>query len=188
MPTRSPKRSCRGGGSSADASATTHPERTPAWLQSPEHLRRPGDFRSYCHAPARLWPPEPSTDSLDLTHNWPARGARLFQTGALPAHRCPVKPGITGKRSRPTACCLPLARHSGPWRSLHFSLAPANSQSAVQVLSLPASQGRCNKRPGYVFPSHHRCAKNPRHNITQHCITPRGKGGASPERHQVADR
>lgn len=34
----------------------------------PGHLRRPGDFRSYCHAPARLWPPEPSTDSLDLTH------------------------------------------------------------------------------------------------------------------------
>ena len=31
-------------------------------------------------------------------------------------------------------------------------------------------------------------AKNPRHNITQHCITPRGKRGASPERYQVADR
>lgn len=73
---------------------------TPAWLQSPEHLRRPGDFRSYCHAPARLWPSKPSTDSLDLTHYRPAHGARLFQTGALPAHRCPVKPGITGKRSR----------------------------------------------------------------------------------------
>lgn len=59
---------------------------TPAWLQSPGHLRRPEDFRSYCHAPARLWPPEPSTDSLDLTHNWPALGARLFQTGALLTH------------------------------------------------------------------------------------------------------
>ena len=45
---------------------------TPAWLQSPEHLRRPGDFRSYCHAPARLWTPEPSTDSLDLTTGPPA--------------------------------------------------------------------------------------------------------------------
>lgn len=82
------------------AGASVTPPITPAWLQFPEHLRRPGDFRSYCHAPARLWPPEPSTDSLDLTHNRPARGARLFQTGALPAHRCPVKPGITGKRSR----------------------------------------------------------------------------------------
>ena len=78
---------------------------TPAWLQSPEQLRRPGDFRSYCHAPARLWPPEPSTDSLDLTHNWPALGARLFQTGALPTHRCPVKPGKRGKRSRDCASC-----------------------------------------------------------------------------------
>ena len=78
---------------------------TPAWLQSPGHLRRPGDFRSYCHAPARLWPPEPSTDSLDLTHNWPALGARLFQTGALPTHRCPDKPGKRGKRSRDCASC-----------------------------------------------------------------------------------
>ena len=87
---------------------------TPAWLQSPEHLRRPRDFRSYCHAPARLWPPVPSTDSLDLTHQWPARGARLFQTGALPAHRCPDKPGMTGEAvtvgSRQTL-------HSSPWRS-----------------------------------------------------------------------
>ena len=78
---------------------------TPAWLQSPGHLRRPGDFRSYCHAPARLWPPKPSTDSLDLTHNWPALGARLFQTGALPTHRCPDKPGKKGKRSRDCASC-----------------------------------------------------------------------------------
>ncbi len=69
---------------SADAAVT--PPITPAWLQSPEHLRRPRDFRSYCHAPARLWTPEPSTDSLDLTHYKPARGARLFQTGALSAH------------------------------------------------------------------------------------------------------
>lgn len=71
----------------------------------PGHLRRPGDFRSYCHAPARLWPSEPSTDSLDLTHNWPALGARLFQTGALPTHRCPAKPGKRGKRSRDCASC-----------------------------------------------------------------------------------
>ena len=126
MPTRSPKRSCRTCGTSADASATTHPESgqarvpsgsaarcadaspppvTPAWLQSPGHLRRPGDFRSYCHAPARLWPPKPSTDSLDLTHNRPALGARLFQTGALPTHRCPDKPGKRGKRSRYCASC-----------------------------------------------------------------------------------
>ena len=68
----------------ADACVT--PPITPAWLQSPEHLHRPGDFRSYCHAPARLWPPKPSTDSLDLTRNRPTRGARLFQTGALLTH------------------------------------------------------------------------------------------------------
>ena len=71
----------------------------------PGHLRRPGDFRFYCHAPARLWPSEPSTDSLDLTHNRPALGARLFQTGALPTHRCPDKPGKRGKRSRDCASC-----------------------------------------------------------------------------------
>ena len=84
-------------------------------LQSPGHLRRPGDWSSYSQAPVRLWPPEPSTDSLDLAHNRPALGVRLFQTGALTAHRCPDKLGMTGKRSRPTACCFPLARHSGPW-------------------------------------------------------------------------
>ena len=87
------------------AGAAVTPPITPAWLQSPEHLRRPGDFRSYCHAPARLWPPKPSTDSLDLTHNMPALGARLFQTGALPTHRCPDKPGKRGKRSRDCASC-----------------------------------------------------------------------------------
>lgn len=68
----------------ADAAVT--PPLTPTWLQSPEYLRHPGDFRSYCHAPARLWPLEPSTVSLDLTLHWLTRGARLFQTGALPAH------------------------------------------------------------------------------------------------------
>ena len=113
---------------------------TPAWLQSPEQLRRPGDFRSYCRAPARLWPPEPSTDSLKLTHNRPALGARLFQTGALPTHRCPDKPGKRGKRSE----TVPVAAGS------------VNRHRLLQVLSLPASQGRCNKRPGSVFPPHHR--------------------------------
>lgn len=73
---------------------------TSACAPVPGRRRCPGDFRSYCHAPASLWPSEPSTDSLDLTHYRPARVARLFQTGALPAHKCPVKPGITGKRSR----------------------------------------------------------------------------------------
>ena len=68
----------------ADASVTLSNHASLALV--PGHLRRPGDFRSYCHAPARLWPPEPSTDSLDLTHNRPARGARLFQTGALLTH------------------------------------------------------------------------------------------------------
>lgn len=106
MPTRSPKRSCRSCGSSADASATTHPESgqarvpsgsaarfadaspppvTPAWLQSPGHLRRPGDFRSYCHAPARLWPSEPSTDSLEPRSIGPP-AAPVLQTGALLTH------------------------------------------------------------------------------------------------------
>ena len=110
---RSSSRSFRRAAACSAGAAVTPPI-TPAWLQSPEHLRRPGDFRSYCHAPARLWPSEPSTDSLDLTHNRPARGARLFQTGALPAHRCPDKPGMTGKAvtagSRQTL-------HSSPWRS-----------------------------------------------------------------------
>ena len=103
MPTRSPKRSCRSCGSSADSSATTYPESgqarvhfgsaacfadaspppvTPAWLQSPGHLRRPGDFRSYCHAPERLWPSEPSTDSLKPRTNGPSK-ASVFQTGTL---------------------------------------------------------------------------------------------------------
>ena len=121
-----------------DAAVT--PPVTPAWLQSPEQLRRPGDFRSYCRAPARLWPPEPSTDSLKLTHNRPALGARLFQTGALPTHRCPDKPGKRGKRSE----TVPVAAGS------------VNRHRLLQVLSLPASQGRCNKRPGSVFPPHHR--------------------------------
>jgi len=55
----------------------------------------------------------PQTRSSSRTH-WPARGARLFQTGALLAHRCPVKPGMTGKAvtvgSRQTL-------HSSPWWS-----------------------------------------------------------------------
>lgn len=101
---RSSSRSFRRAAAASRTAAYTPPV-TPAWLQSPEHLRRPGDFRSYCHAPARLWPPEPSTDSLDLTHNWPALGARLFQTGALPTHICPDKPGKRGKRSRDCASC-----------------------------------------------------------------------------------
>ena len=111
----------------------------------PGHPRRPGDFRSYCHAPARLWPPKPSTDSLDLTHNRPALGARLFQTGALPTHRCPVKPGKRWKRSRDCASCR---RKRQPSQTL-------------AVLSLPAAPGRCNKRPGSVYPSHHcRCQES----------------------------
>ena len=36
---------------------------------------------------------------------WPPRGARLFQTGTLPTHRCPVKPGKRGKRPRDCASC-----------------------------------------------------------------------------------
>ena len=137
MPTRSPKRSCRTCGTSADASATTHPESgqarvrsgsaarfadaspppvTPAWLQSPGHLRRPGDFRSYCHAPARLWPSESSTDSLDPTHQWPARGARLFQTGALLPH---LKGKAVTVGSRQTL-------HFSPWRSFVPGFASVN--------------------------------------------------------------
>ena len=77
---RSSSRSFRRAAACSAGAAVTPPI-TPAWLQSPEHLRRPGDFRSYCHAPARLRQPEPSTDSLDPRTQWPARGARLFQTG-----------------------------------------------------------------------------------------------------------
>lgn len=74
---------------------------------SPLSTFTPGDFRSYCHAPARLWPPKLSTDSLDLTRNRPALGARLFQTGVLPTHRCLDKPGKRGKRSRDCAGSIP---------------------------------------------------------------------------------
>lgn len=65
---RSSSRSFRRAAAASRTAADTPPV-TPAWLQSPERRRCSGDCRSYCHAPARLWPPEPSTDSLDLTHN-----------------------------------------------------------------------------------------------------------------------
>lgn len=85
---------------------------TPAWLQSPEHLRRPGDFRSYCHAPARLWTPEPSTDSLDLTHNRPTRGARLFQTGSSARSGAPGPSGVrTAVRPSGQLGLLPSGLH-----------------------------------------------------------------------------
>ena len=108
-----PPRPC---GAPADASATTNskesgqarvrsgvrpqlrdaavtPPVTPAWLQSPEHLRRPGDFRSHCHAPARLWPPESSTDSLE---------PRTIGPPAAPvcSRPAPCQRTFKGKRSR----------------------------------------------------------------------------------------
>ena len=107
---------------------------TPAWLQSPEHLRRPGDFRSYCHAPASLWPLERSTDSLDLTHNRPSLGARLFQTSALPTHF---------KGDAVTAnCLLPSARSA--FRSLAVPpfLACSRQQSVRRAGLIPPSLPR----------------------------------------------
>ena len=65
---RSSSRSFRRAAAASRTAADTPPV-TPAWRQSPEHLRRSGDCRFYCYAPASLWPSEPSTDSLDLTHN-----------------------------------------------------------------------------------------------------------------------
>ena len=192
MPTRSPKRRCRSCGSSADASATTHPESgqarvpsgsaarfadasplpvTPAWLQSPGHLRRPGDFRSYCHAPARLWPPEPSTDSLEPTPHWPARGARLPDRRPAPA----------------------LLRESGHGRQPPNpplqSLAVLRSRFRVCqpcwfIPSQPPQGGAMNARAALVL-RRSVGAGNPHHNITHHCITPRINGGAPKERLQV---
>ena len=80
---------------------------TPAWLQSPEHLRRPGDFRSYCHAPARLWPSKPSTDSLKLTHPL-ARPRRPSVPDRRPAHALKRKAVTVGSRQ---------TLRSSPWRS-----------------------------------------------------------------------
>ena len=137
MPTRSPKRSCRTCGTSADASATTHPESgqarvrsgcaarfadaspppvTPAWLQPPEHLRRSGDFRSYCHAPARLWPPEPSTDSLEpRTDGPPAAPVCSRSTPCSRTFR--VKAVTVGSRQ---------TLHFSPWRSFVPGFASVN--------------------------------------------------------------
>ena len=137
MPTRSPKRSCRSCGSSADASATTHPESgqarvrsgsaarfadaspppvTPAWLQSPGHLRRPGDFRSYCHAPARLWPPEPSTDSLEP------------RTNGLPAAPVCPRPAPCQRTFKGKAVTVGSRQtlHFSPWRSFVPGFASVN--------------------------------------------------------------
>lgn len=137
MPTRSPKRSCRSCGSSADASATTHPESgqarvrsgsaarfadaspppvTPAWLQSPGHLRRPGDFRSYCHAPARLWPSEPSTDSLE---------PRTIGPPAAPVCSRPAPCPRTFKGKAVTVGSRQTL-HFSPWRSFVPGFASVN--------------------------------------------------------------
>ena len=85
-------------------------------LITPGHLRRPGDFRSYCHAPASLWTAPTATDSLDPTHQWPAYGARLFQTGALPVH---LKGKAVTVGSRQTL-------HFSPWRSFVPGFASVN--------------------------------------------------------------
>ena len=89
------------------AGASVTPPVTPAWLQSPEHLRRPGDFRSYCHAPARLWPSKPSTDSLKLTHPL-ARPRRPSVPDRRPAHALKRKAVTVGSRQ---------TLRSSPWRS-----------------------------------------------------------------------
>ena len=131
------RRSAAAGAAAADASATTHPESgqarvpsgsaarcadaspppvTPAWLQSPGHLRRPGDFRSHCHAPARLWPPEPSTDSLEPR----TKGPPAAPVCPRPA---PCQRTFKGKAvtvgSRQTL-------HFSPWRSFVPGFASVN--------------------------------------------------------------
>ncbi len=122
------RRSAAAGAAAADASATTHPESgharvrsgcaarfadappppvTPAWLQSPRHLRRPGDFRSHCHAPARLWPPESSTDSLEP------------RTNGLPAAPVCSRPAPCSRTFKGKAVTVGSRQtlHFSPWRS-----------------------------------------------------------------------
>ena len=97
----------------ADASP---PPVTPAWLQSPGHLRRPGDFRSYCHAPARLWPPEPSTDSLEPRAN------------GLPAAPVCSRPAPCSRTFKGKAVTVGSRQtlHFSPWRSFVPGFASVN--------------------------------------------------------------
>ena len=112
---RSSSRSFRRAAACSAGAAVTPPI-TPAWLQSPEHLRRPGDFCSYCHAPARLWPPEPSTDSLEPRTN----GLPAAPVCSRPAH-CPrtFKGKAVTVGSRQTL-------HFSPWRSFVPGFASVN--------------------------------------------------------------
>lgn len=63
--------------------------------------------------------------------------------------------------SRPAPCQRTDARTSrakggSGQETVPVAAGSVNRHRLLQVLSLPASQGRCNKRPGSVFPSHHR--------------------------------
>ena len=87
---------------------------TPAWLQSPEHLRRPGDCRSYCHAPARLWPSVPSTDSL-RPHAPMAHPRRPSVPDRRPASA--QMPGQAGHNGEAVTVGSRQTLHSSPWRS-----------------------------------------------------------------------
>ena len=97
-----------------DAAVT--PPVTPAWLQSPGHLRRPRDFRSYCHAPARLWPPEPSTDSLE---------PRTIGPPAAPVCSRPAPCSRTFKGKAVTVGSRQTL-HFSPWRSFVPGFASVN--------------------------------------------------------------
>lgn len=135
MPTR--RRSAAAAVNVSHASATTHPESgqarvpsgcaarcadasppsvTPAWLQSPEHLRRPGDFRSYCHALARLWTPESSTDSLEP------------RTNGLPAAPVCSRPAPCPRTFKGKAVTVGSRQtlHFSPWRSFVPGFASVN--------------------------------------------------------------
>ena len=63
--------------------------------------------------------------------------------------------------SRPAPCSRTDARPSrakggSGQETVPVAAGSGNRHRLLQVLSLPASQGRCNKRPGCVFPSYHR--------------------------------
>ena len=63
--------------------------------------------------------------------------------------------------SRPAPCQRTDARTSrakggSGQETVPVAAGSVNRHRLLQVLSLPASQGRCNKRPGSVFPPHHR--------------------------------
>lgn len=115
---------------------------TPAWLQSPEHLRRPGDFRSYCHAPARLWPSErPQTRSSPRTNGPPA--ASVCSRPAPCSRTFKGKAVTVGSRQ---------TLHSSPWRSFRSRF------SVCQPCRFNPSQP---PKGGAITPGLRRCSESP---------------------------